>query len=414
MLLLVKHRRREGNTPIHLLQPLSISYLSPSDIMPPSSPSFHSYLEISRAALRQNIGTIRKRIGASPRLAFPVKSNGYGHGVEQVVAAVDDLVDRYLVDDSRELAQLRALTTRPIELLGYVGPDELSVVQEAKGVIPIFDAEHAKAYRAWARKRNSTLEAMIAVDLRFGREGVPVDQALDLIRSLASCQWLSLRGIYGHLSCADDDPSLSASREQYQLLKGIADAARCPHLETHLFASSGIFAFDSLEPFSQVVRPGLSLYGIWPSERLRHIGEALGYSLLPALSWHSRVVQIKRIPAGFPIGYGGTFRSTSPMTIGLVPQGYGDGLPRAYAEGSVLVNGERCSILGRISMNMITIDLTPLQLTGERLSTELPAVLLGSQGSETISAEDHAVRTSTIPYEVTTRISPLLPRVLAD
>jgi alanine racemase len=357
---------------------------------------------------------VRRRIGASSTIAFPVKSNGYGHGLEQVVTAVDDLVDRYLVDDSRELVQLRALTTHPIELLGYVGPDELSTVHSANGVIPIFDEDHANLCKAWAQNRGCSLEVMVAVDLCFGREGVPVDQAPALIRSLASSQWLSLRGIYGHLSSADDDPYLTTSREQFRLLKSITDVAQCSHLETHLFASSGIFAFDHLEPFSQVVRPGLSIYGIWPSEQLRHNGEALGYSLLPALAWHSRVVQIKRIPAGFPIGYGGSFRSTAPMTIGLIPQGYGDGLPRAYAEGAVLVNGERCPILGRISMNMITIDLTPLRRCGNLLSTELPAVILGSQGAETISAEEHAVRTSTIPYEVTTRISPLLPRVLTD
>lgn len=376
---------------------------------PPSPDRFHSFIGLSRSALRQNVQTLRTRVGVGCRLAVPVKSNAYGHGVEPVVTAVDDLVDRYLVDDSLELLQVRALTEKPIELLGFVSPDELDHVAAARGVISLFDEAHARDCEEWARAHQTTLEVSLAIDLRFGREGVPVERASALITRLRSSRHLALQGVYGHFSSADDDPNLTISREQIALLETVIAGGDCAGLSAHVFASSGVWAFDTRHPFDRIVRSGLTVYGLWPSPSLQTRAESLGHSLVPCLSWHSRVVQVKAVPPGFPIGYGRSFVTARPTVLGLVPQGYGDGLPRSYGnDGMVLVNGKRCPILGRISMNMITVDLTDTLVR----EAGAPVVLLGSQEEETILVSEHAAKTNTIVYEVTTRISPFLPRRL--
>jgi alanine racemase len=370
---------------------------------------FHSFIAISRSALRSNIETIRSKIGPETKLAIPVKSNAYGHGVREVVSAIDDLVDRYLIDDSRELFELRTMTKNPIELLGYVSPAELDVVVEAKGVLSLFDEDHARSCLSWALERGEVLKAFLAIDLQFGREGVSPADAPVLIQHLRQSKGIELLGIYGHFSCADEDPDLSISLAQQKLLSSVIEAAQCQDLECHLFASSGLWRFNTLNPYQRVIRPGLSVYGMWPSPFVKAHAEQQGYHLKPCLSWHSTLAQVKQIPADFPIGYGGTYRSKRPMMLGLIPQGYGDGLPRTYQKGGyVLIDGIRCPILGRISMNMAVVDLSELGIP----SSGADVVLIGSQGSEMITPEDHAVITDTIPYEVTTRISPILPRVL--
>lgn len=376
-----------------------------------TSDRFHSYIALSRRALRHNIETLRTRMGGDCRIALPVKSNAYGHGVKTVITAVDDCIDRYLVDDSLELVEVRALTKKPIELLGYVSPEELDQVAAARGVISLFDEPHARACEEWARAHQCTLQVSLAVDLRFGREGVPVERAPALIQYLQSSPHLSPQGVYGHFSSADADPDLTISREQLGLLESILAAGGDQDINAHLFASSGIWAFDAHQPFNRVVRSGLSVYGLWPSSSLRAHAENRGHSLEPCLSWHSRIVQVKTVPAGFPIGYGRSFVTSRPTVLGLVPQGYGDGLPRSYGRGgTVLIEGKRCPILGRISMNMITVDLTDTRTRDAGAAV----VIIGRQEDAVISADDHASLTGTIVYEVTTRISPLLPRRLID
>lgn len=419
------HSKTDGSTHLSVITPQKgrtsgeIMTLVPQ----PALPNFHSFVNISRSALRENVGAIRSKIGPFCELAVPVKSNAYGHGVSQVVSAIDDLVDRYLVDDSRELATLRTITQKPIELLGYVSPAELPTIFEAHGVISLFDEAHALACLSWSRDHGKTLRAYLAIDLRFGREGISIAEAPGLIRRLRHSEGIELLGIYGHFSSADDDHALAVSHEQYNLLKSVINEARCDDLECHLFASSGIWKFDTLAPFDRVVRPGLSVYGLWPARGVQTHAERLGYHLTPALSWHSTIAQVKAIPAHFPVGYGQSFRSEHPMVIGLVPQGYGDGIPRAYQQGGwVLVEGTRRAIIGRISMNMLVVDLS--EDTSENLSNRgneagrirpgTPVLIIGSQGDEAITPYDHATITNTVPYEVVTRICPLLPRLLVD
>ena len=174
-------------------------------------------------------------------------------------------------------------------------------------------------------------------------------------------------------------------------------------------ASSGVMVYENIQGKSGFIRPGLSLYGMWPCEELKKKLESVDFSLKPVMKWVSHIAQVKTLPVGHSIGYGLTFMTSRPTKIAIIPQGYSDGYDRGLSnKGEVLIGGSRCQVLGRVAMNMFVVDVSHL----ETVSAEDEVVLLGRQGKETISAEEIAEKIETINYEITTRISPLLKRIV--
>ena len=172
-------------------------------------------------------------------------------------------------------------------------------------------------------------------------------------------------------------------------------------------ATSGLMTVEPIRRGYGLVRLGVGLYGMYPSAPLARTHAYL--DLKPVMRWTSRLSQVKRIPAGHPVGYGLTFVAPRDVPVGVVPQGYSDGYDRGLSNtGEVLVRGRRCPVLGRVAMNMFTIDLSavPDAEAGDEV------VLLGPQGQERITAEEIAQKLSTINYEITTRVSTLLPRTI--
>ena len=157
------------------------------------------------------------------------------------------------------------------------------------------------------------------------------------------------------------------------------------------------------------MRVGIGLYGLYPSSQLQRTSD--GLALQPALQWISHLAQVKELPTGHPVGYGLTYITSRPTTIGVVPQGYSDGYDRGLSNaGQVLIRGTRCSVLGRIAMNMFAVDVSHIP----DVKAEEDVVLLGEQLGERITAEEIALKTNTINYEVVARISSLVPRVIKN
>ena len=174
-------------------------------------------------------------------------------------------------------------------------------------------------------------------------------------------------------------------------------------------ASSGIMAWEKNEGVSKLVRPGLSLYGMWPSEDLRNKLENENFKLKPVMRWVSHIAQIKTVPKGYSIGYGLTFVTDEITKIAVIPQGYSDGFDRGLSNlGEVLIKKKRCRILGRVAMNMFVVDVSHLA----DVLNEDEVVLLGKQGNQEITAEEIAEKIDTINYEITTRVLALLPRIV--
>jgi len=218
---------------------------------------------------------------------------------------------------------------------------------------------------------------------------------------------VELVSAYAHFANIEDTTDLGHAFDQVDAFDACWELLRSqgwPDVGRHLSATSGAMTIDK---GNSLVRLGLGLYGMYPSASLARRHADL--DLQPAMRWVSHLAQVKTLPAHHPVGYGLTFITPREMRIGIVPQGYADGYDRGLSNsGEVLVHGTRCSVLGRVAMNMFAVDLT----SASDAVAEDEVVLLGTQGSERITAEEIASRLGTINYEVTTRISSQLPRRL--
>ncbi len=356
-----------------------------------------SEIQVDGEALRWNVRQLRGL--SSARVAAVVKGNAYGHGLAEVVSALEGVVDAFQVDDLEELRALRAVTSKRAFVFGFVPLSSLAEAVALGGELTIYDAAQAAALAGLGARVH------LKVDALLGRLGVLPTALLELVGALGDAR-AEVVGAYAHFANIEDTTDLSHAQAQMEVFESCLGVVRerFPLVERHVSATSGLMALGSSGDW---VRLGIGIYGLYPSAALSRTWGAL--ELRPAMRWVSHLAQVKELPAGHPVGYGLTFRTSRPMRVGIVPQGYADGYDRGLSNsGEVLVCGRRCPVIGRVAMNMFAVDLT---LAPEaRLESEV--VLLGSQGSEVVSAEEIASRLGTINYEVIARVSPQLPRAL--
>lgn len=375
-------------------------------------------IEIRRERLVQNISSVRRSLPSSHKIFGVVKANAYGHGLKEIVTAAEPFLDGFQIDDLDELTELRRYTKKAALLLGYVAQEEIVDVFALQATIAVSSLTHARQINQLAAERDTNLRqpVIVAFDSGIGREGVRPESLSELLAELAHLANLQVIGLYSHFSRADEPLALDTAREQMKLYAAACDAvvAAFPdrkrlEFQFHIANTAGSVITPLLnDSLSCSIRLGIGLYGIWPSQELAQASSGTRITLLPVLRWLSWIAQIKQVPPGSAIGYGATYRSTDWRTIAIVPQGYSDGYRRTLSnQGCVLVRGIRCPVIGRVSMNMMTVDITSVP----ECSVGDEVVLIGEQNNECISAEEIAGVCNTIPYEIFTSISPLLPRV---
>lgn len=363
-------------------------------------------MEISRPALRHNVAAFRERLTAAngQELVAVVKANAYGHGVATVVEAVDDLVDRYQIDDIEELRELRPLTSKPIHVYGYVAKADLGEAVELGGIMSLYDPDRIE----FLGKLGIPCRIHVKFDALLGREGVTPEELPDVIAAIPKYPSISVEQVYAHFANLEDTTDLVHAEAQAGVYRSMLAEMRQAFGKAsgNLAATSGILAMpDTVNQTS--VRLGIGLYGLYPSAAMARSCSEL--SLRPALRWVTHLGQVKVLPAGHPVGYGLTYRALRDMKVGMVPLGYSDGVDRGLSNvGEVLVHGILCPMIGRVAMNMFAIDLSSVP----EASSEDEVVLLGEQGSQRISAEEVAAQLGTISYEVISRINSRLPRRL--
>lgn len=363
-------------------------------------------IEVSVAALRHNVAALRSLVRPGCQVAAVVKANAYGHGLEQVVPVLEPLVEAFQVDDLDELRALRKLTDKRALVFGYVPLHEVREAVELGGELSVFDAERLPEL---ARCRSARIH--LKIDALLGRLGLTAERLPGFLEELRKYPNLEVVSVYAHYANIEDttDPSHAIAQESvfeesYRRVREVF-----PFVGRHFSATSGLMAREAANSANDWVRLGVGLYGLYPSAPLAASFAAL--ELRPALRWVSVLAQVKELPAGHPVGYGLTYRTPRSMKIGIVPQGYADGFDRGFSNsGSVLVQGRRCAVIGRVAMNMFAVDLSNVP----DAQAEDEVVLLGRQGDETISAEEVADRIETINYEVVARLNPLLDRCLID
>lgn len=267
---------------------------------------------------------------------------------------------------------------------------------------------------AFPKDPNQRPKIHLKVDTGMGRLGTSGTE-FQTILSSGKSEGLPLEGIATHFASAEDFTEHSYSRLQLKRFKEaieIANSLGYKNLVRHAAASAPALLFD--EARMDMIRVGISLYGLWPSIETKLSMNILGRptaSLVPVLSWRSQIQHIQEIPTGSYIGYGSTFKTTYPTRVGVVPVGYYEGLDRKLSNnGYMLVNGERARILGRVCMNMSMIDLTHIP----EAQVGVPVTIIGQSGKEMVTADDLSAWTNTINYETVTKILDLLPRTVVD
>ena len=375
----------------------------PHALYPPASQR-PTEARIDLGALSHNFQEVVRRTAGKKVLAV-VKARAYGHGAVPVarhlLALGADMLGVALVEEGRELreAGIRA----PILLMGALFPDQAEAIVEWNLIPAVFTTGMAGALARAARERGCVLDVHVKIDTGMGRIGVAPEEAAEFIAQLRKHEKLRIQGLMTHFADADlrDKQFAAVQMDRFTGLMSELDARKIAVPLCHAANSAAVLDFGSAH-FS-MVRPGLMLYGYNPLEA----GD-LAADLRPVLSLVTRIAYLKRTPAGTPISYGRTFITSRESLIATMPIGYADGFSRGLSnKGEALVRGRRASVAGRVCMDMTMLDVTDVPGVSE--GDEV--VLIGTMGGERITAEDIAVKTGTIPYEVLCGISSRVPRV---
>lgn len=355
---------------------------------------------IELAAFRENLRALRHRLPDHSRLVAVLKADAYGHGAIALaeVCEQEDLpmIAVALVEEAIELR--RSGITIPILVLGELSESALGTAVEL-GITPSISSPEALVCAStFSRARD--LEIHLQLDSGMNRMGLipsDLDSAIDALRASPR---LRIGGIFSHYANAStpDDPFNATQRERFDaMLARLRDAGITTGI--HHFANSAAIVTGQVAP-GDWVRAGISLYGGEPLDA----GES---RLRPVMRWITRIERLKTIDRGEIVGYGKSWRAERESTIATLPVGYADGYDRLLSgRAEVLVRGQRAPLAGRVSMDLLTVDVT--DVPGVEVGDEV--VLLGQQGDESIRAEELAGHIGTIPYEIFTNVSSRVPR----
>lgn len=360
------------------------------------SESHRCWAEINRDALRHNAGVVRERIGSAQMLAV-VKANAYGHGLVGVAKALAGEAQLFGVANLEEAVALRdAGLSHPVIVLGPSLAGERSIIVE-RGFIPtISDFEEAEAFA-----RIGPVTINFKVDTGMGRMGVPENESLAVFKKVSRLRNLRVHSVSTHMPVSNEDADFT--RDQLARFQNVLAQFRTEvpgDYKAHVLQSAGTLAFN--DPPHEIVRAGIMLYGISPLPEFQQL-------LKPAMTWKTRIALIRDMPAGHGISYGRSFITPGPMRVATLSAGYADGYPRHLSNRGVamLVRGKRCPLLGRVTMDLMVIDVSdlPEAAVGDEV------VLMGRQGEEEISANELAELAGTIHWEIVTRIGSRVRRV---
>lgn len=352
---------------------------------------------IDLEAIGHNIGAVQAHIPTGKKTFAVVKANAYGHGAVQVAQHIRPLVDGFCVSNIDEAIELRQSgITEFILILGVIMPEEVALAKQYQITIAIASMEWLDLAVA-SQVDLAGLSVHLKVDSGMGRIGVrslsEADQVIAKLHELG-CH---VDGIFTHFATADE-AKLDKFERQLNFFSDLVDnLAYKPDLVHASNSATSIWHSDTI---FNAVRLGIVMYGLNPSGQELE----LPYPLEPALSLESALVHVKKLEAGADIGYGATYTTSGEEYVGTVPIGYADGWTRDLQGFSVLVDGQFCPIVGRVSMDQITIRLPQKYALGTKVT------LIGKNGDKTISATDLAQYKHTINYEVLCLLSDRIPR----
>ena len=374
------------------------------------------WIELSRAALNKNLDTL-SRLAHGRIMAPSVKADAYGHGLPEIVTLMSQRKDvGYLSVHSLEEAIVcrAAGWKKKLMVLGPIASDALEAVFEYDLEPVICNATILERLGKLCNKHSRRVFTHLKLETGTNRQGVTAAEIPAIARIYKKYRYLGKPlGASTHFANIEDTTSHEYAQFQlenfHELIALLRQHGIAPKLR-HTASSAALLLFDKTR--FDLVRPGLSVYGHWPSKETYLSYRLQGGTnniLKPVLSWKTRVTQIKHVPADSFIGYGCTYRTTTPTRLAVLPVGYYDGYDRGLSnQAYVLIKGKRAPVRGRICMNLMMVDIT--DIAGVRLEDEVN--LIGQDGREMLSAEQLAQWAGTINYEMLARLSPVIARVV--
>lgn len=367
---------------------------------------YRIHAEINLDNICENIKRTREIIHKDTKIMGIIKADGYGHGAVPIAKALDSLVDAYGISIVEEGIELRdAGITKPILILGYA-PEQMYDMMIQYDMMPaVCDYAMAEKMSRKAVELDKSVKVHIKIDTGMSRIGFrPDEESVKTIIEISKLPNLEIDGIFSHFARADELDK-TFSKEQLAKFIKMADAIEEAGITLpvkHISNSAGIIELP--EANLDMVRSGISTYGLYPSEDVHK--ERL--PLKPAMSLYAYVTMVKELEAGVPVGYGGTYVTTKRTKVATIPAGYGDGYPRALSnQGRVIIHGQYAPIIGRVCMDQFMVDVTEIDdvKTGDR------AVLVGTDGDKAITLEEIGNMSASFNYEAACDVGKRVPRV---
>lgn len=358
-------------------------------------------MEVSKDALVHNVRALRKTVAPLQFMAV-LKANGYGFGVDALAEVLADEVDAFGVAELEVALRLKVYQ-KPVHVLGAVIDEEVARLVEADVIAPITDVRIARIINEEAQRQGKKALTQLVIDSGMGRLGILAEEFASLIPELQSLTHLNIQGLYSHFPVAYEDKDFS--RDQIELVSDVCSLLRAAGFSLpciHIANSDGIQNIDEAlrSPFT-MARSGINIHGIYD-----HLGDRR-VALKETFRLKTRLVSVRKLPAGKSIGYGREYRTSGEELIGTIPAGYADGIPFKWKDGfSVRIKGVPCPLVGRVSMDYTTILLD--EVLDPRVGDEV--ICLG----DGISVYDWAHARGTIPYEVVCSIGSRVERLFVE
>jgi len=364
-----------------------------------------TFCTIDLVALRWNLRQVRAKVGVQVKILSMVKANAYGHGAPAVARALveegSDALGVATLEEGVELRQAGIHT--PILVVAGTYVEQLDQFFENNLTPVVHDLESLRRLESAVQARGATLNVHLKIDTGMGRIGFLAAEIDSWIAELNKLRALEIEGVFSHFSTAEDVAG-DFTRAQLVTFSNLVQRLRAEGIApplVHLANSAATITLPAA--YFDMVRPGIMLYGIYPSAAMTNQIE-----LKPVLSWQTRIVQLKKVPASTSISYGQTFVTERESLIATLPVGYADGYSRLLSNrGAALVRGRRAPVAGRVCMDLTMLDVTAIA----NVQQGDEVVLLGRQGDAEISADEMAAWANTISYEVLTSIAARVPRI---
>ena len=367
-----------------------------------------AWVEVDLGAIQKNVALLAKQAGKA-QLWATVKANGYGHGAVQVAQAALGAgatgLCVALADEAHELRQ--AKITAPILIVSEQPATQFEQMLRDDVVATLYNESTINSYAKTASDLGIVGKVHLKVDTGMHRVGAPVASAMTRCRQIKSLASLQLDGVYTHFAAADL-PNHDETAKQVQRFEGfIAELDQESLRPKYVHTSNSAAAMRVLSATTDIARVGIAIYGIAPSGEL----ESMAKDLQPALSLHARVSHVQHLASGEGVSYGLRTKLSQAATIATLPIGYADGVQRRLWKvgGEVLIGGKRCPIVGVVTMDQLMVNCGDADVQiGDH------AILIGTQGSQSISANEVAAKLETIGYEIVCGISARVPRKYLD